>query len=133
MVQLASQSTLRSSSRRLARSFALMSVVIVVVPIVQARRSLLTAGAGSVAERLLGPDETPPVEEYDPVGLDRQTHSRTPANFRQRPDHDPNRLGAGGIIHNVHPFVELAVLVPSRLLELLKARFGDAAIKLRRW
>src|SRR5689334_6071026 len=102
-----------------------MSVVIVVIPIVQARRPPPTADAGSMAERLLGSDETPAVEEHDSVGPDRQAHSRAPAGFRQRLHDDPDRLGAGGIIYNVHPLVEFAVLVPGRLLELLKARLGD--------
>src|SRR5712671_5390233 len=86
-----------------------------------------------MAERLSRPDETPAMEEHDPVALDRQAHSGAPASFRQRLHNDPDRLSAGGIIHNVHPFVEFADLVPRRLLELLEARIGDAAIKLRGW
>src|SRR5215467_13742599 len=113
MVQLASQSTLRSSSRSIARSSALMSadVVILVVLIADAdfpkahapaRKRPATADARSIAERLPGPDETPAVEEHDPVALDRQTHSSAPTRFRQRLHDGPDRLGAGGIIHNVH-------------------------------
>src|SRR5262245_29741739 len=131
MVQLASQSTLRSSSRRTAKSSALMSVVIVVVPIAQARSPPPT-DVGSMAERLPRPDETPAVEEHDCVALDRQTHSGAAASFRQRLHHNANGLGAGGIIHDVHPFLELAILVPGRMLELLETRRGNAAIELGR-
>src|SRR5262245_34180136 len=90
-----------------------------------------TADGVSMAERLPGPDETPAVEEHDPIALDRQAHSSAAAGLGQCLHYRPDRLRAGGIIHDVHPFVEFAVLVPGCPIELLEARACNAGVELR--